>query len=65
MIDTTLIKQRFEALSPVLDERMRRLWAAAEAKAIGHGGIRAVQRLFDNSGLTAIRQFRIEGIDVG
>ena len=44
MIDTTLIKQRFEALTPVLDERMRRLWAAAEAKAIGHGGIRAVQQ---------------------
>jgi hypothetical protein len=42
MIDTTLIKQRFDALEPVLDERMRRLWAAAEAKAIGHGGIRAV-----------------------
>lgn len=44
MLDTTLIKQRFEALTPVLDERMRRLWAAAEAKAIGHGGIRAVQQ---------------------
>ena len=44
MLDTTLIKQRFEALAPILDERMRRLWAAAEAKAIGHGGIRAVQQ---------------------
>jgi hypothetical protein len=42
MNDTTAIKQRFETLAPVLDERMRRLWAAAEARALGHGGIRAV-----------------------
>ena len=42
MTDATLIKQRFDLMAPVLDERMRRLWAAAEAKAIGHGGIRAV-----------------------
>ncbi|MCA1844154.1 MAG: ISAzo13 family transposase [Actinobacteria bacterium] len=32
----------YQALSPLMDERMRRQWAAAEAKAHGWGGIRAV-----------------------
>ena len=36
------IKVRFEVLRPVLDERTRRLWAAAEAQAIGRGGIARV-----------------------
>ena len=31
---------RYEALAPVLNERTRRLWAAAEAEAVGHGGMR-------------------------
>ena len=39
-----LIKKRFQALSPFLDERLRRVFAAAEAKAIGHGGISIVSR---------------------
>jgi len=36
---------RFAALSPFLDERLRRVWAAAEARAIGRGGIEAVHRV--------------------
>ncbi len=32
------IKKKYELLSPVLDERTRRLWAATEAKTIGYGG---------------------------
>jgi len=32
------IKKRFEILSPLLNERLRRIYAAAEAKAIGYGG---------------------------
>lgn len=44
MIDKTPIKHRFELLEPILDERMRRLWAAAEAMSLGHGGIRAVSQ---------------------
>ncbi len=36
------IASRFSAVSPVLDERQRRLLAAAEARAVGHGGIAAV-----------------------
>lgn len=40
----TAVKKRYQLLSPVLDERTRRLWAAAEAKALGRGGISAVSR---------------------
>ena len=35
---------KFEVLFPHLDERQRRLAAGAEARALGHGGIRAVAR---------------------
>lgn len=37
-----VIRQRFSDLAPVLDERGRRLWAAAEAKALGYGGVSLV-----------------------
>jgi len=36
------IESRYGALSVLMDERMRRQWAAAEAKSYGWGGIRAV-----------------------
>jgi len=36
------IRHKFLALSPVMDERMRRQWAATEAKTLGWGGIAAV-----------------------
>lgn len=35
---------KFAVLFPYLDERQRRLLAAAEARSLGHGGIRAVAR---------------------
>ena len=38
------IHRRFRSLSPFLDERMRRLVAAAESEAIGYGGVSAVAR---------------------
>ncbi len=44
MIDSAAIKMRFAALSPLLDERGRRRFAAAEALAAGRGGIAAVSR---------------------
>jgi hypothetical protein len=37
-----VIRQKFETLAPVMDERARRWWAAVEARALGHGGIRCV-----------------------
>ena len=36
------IESRYSALALLMDERMRRQWAAAEAKSYGWGGIRAV-----------------------
>jgi len=45
VIDESAIRQRFEALFPVLDERGLRRFAAAEAKAAGHGGVSAVMRV--------------------
>ena len=45
MLDVALIRERFEALSPHLDERGRRLFAATEAAAAGYGGIAAVSRI--------------------
>jgi transposase len=42
-VDTiTLVRNKFLTLLPVLDERMRRLWAANEARALGWGGIATV-----------------------
>ena len=36
------IRWKYEVLAPVMDERMTRLWAAAEAEAHGRGGTAAV-----------------------
>ncbi len=46
MIDEAAIAERYRLLSSseVLNERSRRLWAAAEAASYGWGGIRAVAR---------------------
>ena len=44
MIDISGIKKRFSVLSGLLDERSRRLVAAAESLALGRGGISAVSR---------------------
>jgi hypothetical protein len=42
VIDIVAIKRRYEAVGPVLDERGRRRFAAAEALTAGWGGIAAV-----------------------
>ncbi len=39
-----MVQQKWSLLEPTLDERMRRLWAGAEADAMGHGGVVAVAR---------------------
>ena len=44
VIDEHAIGERFRALAGTLDERQRRLWAAAEARSHGSGGIAAVAR---------------------
>ena len=36
------VQAKYHALSPIMDERMRRRWAAAEAQSLGRGGITLV-----------------------
>jgi hypothetical protein len=57
VIDERAIAERYRLLreSGVLDERGRRLWAAAEARSHGHGGIAAVVRATDISESTVLR----------
>jgi len=38
------VRQRFAAVNSTLNERQRRIWAAAEAKELGYGGISTVTR---------------------
>lgn len=44
MKDIDLISKRHKILSPLLDEKARRLMIAAESKVIGHGGIGIVSK---------------------
>jgi len=44
---TTLEQQialKYNTMSPLLDERARRLWAASEARQLGYGGVSTVHR---------------------
>jgi hypothetical protein len=49
------IESKYAALSPLMDERMRRQWAAAEARAYGWGGVRAVSRAIGMSPNTVLK----------
>ena len=53
------IRMKFEALSPAMNERMRRLWAGSEAEAYGDGGLATVARATGMS-RTTIRTGRDE-----
>jgi hypothetical protein len=44
MVDTSAIRERFTSVGCSLNERSRRLFAAAEAKTAGYGGIAAASR---------------------
>jgi Rhodopirellula transposase DDE domain len=44
MVTKEMLAAKFEAIFPHLDERQRRLMMGAEARALGHGGIRLVAR---------------------
>ena len=61
------IRAKFAALSPVMNERLARLWAGAEAESIGEGGIAIVEQATGMS-RTTIRVGRDElrkGVDSG
>jgi DDE family transposase len=57
VVDERAIAERYRLLSArgVLDERGRRLWAAAEARSAGRGGIAAVVRATGISESTVLR----------
>jgi hypothetical protein len=55
VIDEAAIGERFRVLSGELNERQRRLWAAAEARSAGYGGISAVVRATGVSESTVLR----------
>jgi hypothetical protein len=63
MVDETGIRQRYMALDPVLDERSRRRFAAAEACAAGRGGVSAVSRITGIARSTVMRGLAELGAD--
>ncbi len=38
------IREKYQGLYPIMDERIRRCWAASEAKALGWGGVSVVAK---------------------
>jgi transposase len=55
MVDESPIRERWLVVRDALDERGRRLWAAAEARSHGRGGIAAVVRATGMSEMTVRR----------
>src|SRR5271168_5209869 len=56
-------RRKFQALTMVMDERMRRQWAAAEAMALAWGGISCVSRatgIARTTILAGIRELRAQ-----
>jgi transposase len=57
-VDIATLRAKYGSLAPVLTERSRRLWAATEAQALGHGGIAMVERATGISRSTIVRGIR-------
>jgi transposase len=66
-VDMAALKRRFELLAPSVDERTRRLVAAAEAVAIGWGGVSrvsqatGVSRRAISQGIKELQEPRVPG----
>jgi len=61
MVDATkvrAIRKKFRVLRSALDERQRRLWAAAESQALGRGGLSVVVQATGMAKTTILRGFR-------
>jgi len=54
-VDVESLREKYRSLAPALNERSRRLWAASEALALGHGGIALVERATGISRSTVVR----------
>jgi transposase len=57
-MDIGTLHSKYAALAPVFTERSRRLWAATEARALGHGGIALVEQATGISRSTIQRGLR-------
>ncbi len=60
------VRGKYEALKSELDEKSRRLWAATEADALGHGGVRAVSKatgIAESTIRNGQREIRVRAID--
>ena len=57
-MDVNTVRSKYAALFGSLTERSRRLWAATEAMALGHGGIALVERATGISRSTITRGIR-------
>ena len=57
-MDIETVRLKYVSLAPVLTERSRRIWAATEAQALGHGGIAIVERATGISRSTIARGIR-------
>ena len=68
MSSDSLIGQRWEVMSPALDERQRRLFVAAEAKVLGRGGVSAVSAatgVSRNTIMVGLKEIDTSGEPVG
>ena len=70
MIPDSMVKQienKYNHLSPLFNERSRRLWAATEADALGYGGILALHRatgLSQNTIRAGLKELRCKSTDL-
>lgn len=70
MISDAVVKQienKYQHLSPLLNERSRRLWAATEADALGYGGILALHRatgLSQNTIRAGLKELSVDSTEV-
>jgi transposase len=70
MSETERVKEKFEVLQPLLDERRLRLWAAVEARSLDHGGIKVVAQACGISrrsverGLAELRSLKVQAPQV-
>jgi hypothetical protein len=54
------VRQKWRLLNATMNERSRRLWAGAEADAIGYGGVPAVARATGRGDQSTVRKGRDE-----
>ena len=65
VVTSEILAAKFETIFPHLDERQRRLLMGAEARALGHGGIRLVARAAGVREATVALRKRVADVDPG